>query len=30
MPDQDRVVVRTAPVEERVDAIQAALDAKGL
>jgi nitrile hydratase len=28
MPD-DRVVVRTATVEERVDAIQAALDAKG-
>jgi nitrile hydratase len=30
MPDQDRVVFRTATVEERVDAIQAALDAKGL
>ena len=30
MPDQDRVVVRTASVEERVDAIHAALDAKGL
>jgi nitrile hydratase len=30
MPDQDRVVVRTASVEDRVDAIQAALDAKGL
>jgi nitrile hydratase len=30
MPDQDRVVVRTATIEERVDAIQAALDAKGL
>ena len=30
MPDQDRVVMRTATVEERVDAIQAALDAKGL
>ena len=30
MPDQDRVVLRTATVEERVDAIQAALDAKGL
>jgi nitrile hydratase len=30
MPDQDRVVIRTASVEERVDAIQAALDAKGL
>ena len=29
MPDQDRVVFRTASVEERVDAIQAALDAKG-
>ena len=29
MPDQDRVVFRTATVEERVDAIQAALDAKG-
>src|SRR4051812_18182151 len=28
MPD-DRVVVRTATIEERVDAIQAALDAKG-
>jgi len=30
MPDQDRVVLRTATVEDRVDAIQAALDAKGL
>ena len=30
MPDQDRVVMRTATVEDRVDAIQAALDAKGL
>jgi nitrile hydratase len=30
MPDQDRVVFRTASVEERVDAVQAALDAKGL
>jgi nitrile hydratase len=30
MPDQDRVVFRTASVEERVDAIQAAMDAKGL
>ena len=30
MPDQDRVVFRTSSVEERVDAIQAALDAKGL
>jgi nitrile hydratase len=30
MNDHDRVVFRTAPVEDRVDAIQAALDAKGL
>jgi nitrile hydratase len=30
MPDQDRVVHRTAPVEDRVDAIQAALEARGL
>src|SRR3954453_22632438 len=30
MPDQDRVVVRTASVEERVDAMQAALEARGL
>jgi nitrile hydratase subunit alpha len=30
MPGQDRVVFRTATVEQRVDAIQAALDAKGL
>ena len=30
MPDQDRVVFRTASVEERVDAIQSALEAKGL
>ena len=30
MPDQDRVVFRTASVEARVDAAQAALDAKGL
>jgi nitrile hydratase len=30
MPDTDRVIQRTASVEERVDAIQAALDAKGL
>ena len=30
MPDQDRVVFRTASVEDRVDAVQAALDAKGL
>ena len=30
MPDQDRVVMRTATVEERVDAIQAALEARGL
>src|SRR5688572_3236895 len=28
-PDQDRVVQRTATVEERVDAIQAALEARG-
>jgi nitrile hydratase len=30
MPDPDRVVHRTAPVEDRVDAIQAALEARGL
>jgi nitrile hydratase len=30
MNDQDRVVFRTASVEDRVDAIQAALDEKGL
>ncbi len=30
MNDKDRVVFRTATVEDRVDAIQAALDAKGL
>jgi len=30
MNDTDRVVFRTATVEDRVDAIQAALDAKGL
>src|SRR5258708_26000433 len=30
MPGDDRVVVRTASVEERVDAIQAALEARGL
>src|SRR5437870_1590859 len=30
MPGQDRVVFRTASVEDRVDAVQAALDAKGL
>ena len=30
MPGQDRVLIRTATVEERVDAIQAALDAQGL
>ena len=30
MPDTDRVIQRTATVEERVDAIQAALDARGL
>ena len=29
-PDQDRVIQRTATVEERVDAIQAALEARGL
>ena len=29
MPDQDRVVFRTASVEERVDAIQGALEARG-
>ena len=30
MNDKDRVVFRTATVEDRVDAIQAALDEKGL
>ena len=30
MPDTDRVIQRTATVEERVDAIQAALDERGL
>ena len=30
MPDHDRVIQRTAPVERRVDAIQAALDERGL
>src|SRR5690242_14330715 len=30
MPGDDRVVFRTASVEERVDAVQSALDAKGL
>ena len=30
MPDQDRVVFRTATVEERVDAVQSALEARGL
>ena len=30
MPDQDRVVLRTATVEDRVNAGQTALDAKGL
>ena len=30
MPDQDRVVFRTASVEERVDAVQATLEARGL
>ena len=29
MPDHDRVIPRTAPVERRVDAIQEALDARG-
>ena len=30
MPDTDRVIQRTSSVEERVDAVQAALDARGL
>ena len=30
MPDTDRVIQRTASLEERVDAIQAALDERGL
>jgi len=30
MPDQDRVLQRTATVEQRVDALQAALDEHGL
>ena len=30
MPNQDRVVQRTATVEERVEAIQTALDARGM
>lgn len=30
MPDTDRVIQRTASVEERVDAVQAALDERGL
>jgi nitrile hydratase subunit alpha len=30
LPDTDRVIQRTASVEERVDAIQAALDERGL
>jgi nitrile hydratase subunit alpha len=30
MPDTDRIIQRTASVEERVDAIQAALDERGL
>jgi nitrile hydratase subunit alpha len=30
MPDQDRVIQRTATVEQRVEAIQAALDARGM
>jgi len=29
-PDQDRVIQRTATIEERVDAVQAALEAHGL
>lgn len=29
MPDHDRIVQRTAPVERRAEAIQAALDARG-
>jgi nitrile hydratase len=29
-PDQDRVIQRTATIEERVDAVQAALEAQGL
>ena len=30
MPDQDRVIQRTATVEQRVDALQSALDERGL
>ena len=30
MPDQDRVIQRTAPVEQRVDAIHSLLDERGL
>lgn len=30
MPDHDRVIQRTAPLEQRVDAIQAALDERGM
>ncbi len=30
MPDHDRVIQRTAPMERRVDAIQATLDERGL
>ena len=30
MPNHDRVIQRTAPVEQRVEAIQAALDARGM
>jgi nitrile hydratase len=29
-PDQDRVIQRTAPIEDRVNAVQAALEAHGL
>ena len=30
MPDQDRVVFRTASIEDRVEAVQAVLEEKGL
>lgn len=30
MPSHDRVIQRTAPVEQRVEALQAALDARGM
>jgi nitrile hydratase len=30
MPDHDRVIQRTAPIEQRVEAVQAALEARGL